>query len=190
MRSRVQSGHGLRGRRRDRSLIRECWTRTRSPAATSMRTLTFARFGFGFDSVDLGGCVVFSSAVASTSAGLVPPPGRFRHAIRLGGPHHDPLPVRGEHQHIVGGRRRAGPGGVELLEINRRAISRLLDLALTEPKPRAFANLDERVVERAAGGLDCREAANPVRGSLHRQVQHAIRDTWSTGCSRSARRSR
>ena len=72
--------------------------------------------------------------------------------------------------------RRTDLGGVELLEVDRRALSQLLDLALTEPKPRPLPNLIGRLVKRAAGGLDRREATNPVRGSLDWQVQRAISD--------------
>ena len=71
---------------------------------------------------------------------------------------------------------RAHPLGVERVEVDRGAHGQLLDLALAQQQPCALAHLAGGMLKRAGGGLDRREAPDPVRGALRWQVQHPVGD--------------
>jgi len=64
--------------------------------------------------------------------------------------------------------------GVEVVEVDRAAVGEVLQLAFAQLLSGAVADRSHRVVERAAGGLDRGEVAQPVRVFLGRQVEHRV----------------
>jgi hypothetical protein len=103
-------------------------------------------------------------------------------AAQRPGAHHDALAVTGEHEHlavlaVVLAVVLAGGGlaaAVEGVEVDDAGLGELLDLAFAQLLAGAAVDRGHRVVERAAGGLDRGEAAQPVGVFLDRQVEQCV----------------
>ena len=96
-----------------------------------------------------------------------------RRAQRVG-PHHDALAVRGQDQHVVLGRLGVLGGGVEVLDVDRGAGGEFLDLAFADLLAGGAADGRAGLLERAAGGFDRGQPAQPVGVPLDRQVQRRV----------------
>lgn len=85
-----------------------------------------------------------------------------------------PFAVAGQHHDVAGFRGAGLRGGVELLEVRRRGRGEGFHLAFAHGLPAASFDRVGGGVERAPGGLDRRDKAQPVAVALGGQVQHAV----------------
>jgi hypothetical protein len=90
------------------------------------------------------------------------------------GTHHDALAVAGEHEHVTGRVGRRLPAGVERVEVGGGSLGELLHLPFADLLSRPPLDRLDRAVERAAGGLDRREPAQPVGVPLVGKVEHPV----------------
>ena len=104
------------------------------------------------------------------------PGGRFRRAWTQGvGPHHDPLAVTREDEHVGVVDRFAVCRLVEVLEVDRRALRELFHLALSDLDAAGPADRLLRFFEAPSGRLDGRQLPKPVGVDLFWQVEGCIR---------------
>src|SRR6266508_707909 len=90
------------------------------------------------------------------------------------GAHDDALGVAGQHQHVGIGALLWCAGGVEVLDVGRGAHGQLLCLALAQQHPGGPLHRLHSGAERAAGGLDGRQAPQPVGVFLLGQAQRGV----------------
>jgi hypothetical protein len=88
--------------------------------------------------------------------------------------HDHALAVAGDHQDVAVRARIGGALGVERLEVAGGTSGEILGLALAQPLSRGTLDRGDRLVKRAARGLQRGQAPQPVRVTLDGQVQHRV----------------
>ena len=87
--------------------------------------------------------------------------------------HHDAVAVTGQHQHVAVVGRGALALGVEGVEVDRRAVGEVLDLALSDALAGRPLDRLHSVIERPARRLHGRQPAQPVRVLLAGRFRRA-----------------